>query len=883
MGTPVNGVSQDRGGPNELSRLLQQRLHVVEGGGMSRAVVTDQMRERSSLGSQASTSPRTSLPNGTRPAVVVDRAQPRQFPATYVTRGGYSFPSTQSGSTSPAYPWALAYAGPSSNGGSNHYGSGSLTVPRSGDSLSRSAPGGGSGPNMMLGPGRYSTNSRPVPQVGVRNTVEAFESKRLEKTEAHAQSIQHHLHQCNGLLRQGSELSENTASLLTEINAMKSARSEVEAREAEAKAGMVKAEERAKEYEARFNQEALERRAAKEEVSRLAAENENLRRRDRSHVEAEETLRGENAEFVKQSAAQMSTRSVLEEERNNARLEADKFRQQWIDSEAQAEPFRRKFNEQEAENRDIIILNQQLQLTLEQVSKENQALSSLSGASCSGCRLRATLTKQSASIEELKSAIAGVDSLLEQARRELKQQELRAKRAAIEELHQAMLKKLDEEALKIAIERAIRAGVADEDVQKAQNMLDELLSLTPEEKQLRLDSQHEKARKEEAFTFAKRDRVMELEKLLDELGEGVAWEQWHDSQGRTLLRVAQHLRSERAIKVLEERIERRHPGTMKPAETHRRLSKELPHRMSTTSSQDETGSVVGVEVVVVDGITRQRSRDMSELPSGVGLTRQGSREMARATSGASAGRPSEVSVPAAQHLQLEMTGAMSSTASVPPSPGAAFSRLQSTEDFADGGAIGSAASLQPPSPGLAPPPPSTSWRSWYEDDLPAKSSTAKSSTAPAPVPEETESVPAISRLSVEEEDKLKTEAFRACASGNAERLLEVLDGVPVNVWERWQNKAGKDLEQLCQERGEKCEVCLRVIFKASGRETQIEREYFEEGEHIWVHVKGEVQARQATVMEDTPIEEDLVLIQFWAGYEDSSYVDRGVVSKMYSR
>lgn len=818
--TPINGVSQDLSGQNELTRRLQQRLHIIEGN--NNVTREPPSRERTSLGPPSTVSPRHGVPNGaSQGTVFVARAQPRQ-PATYV-RGGYGFPPPTSGQSSPAYPWPLAYSGPP-NTASNGF-----QAARTSDPLSRSAPG-----SAQL-PARMSTGSTGQRQALVAR-ITATERNLDEACEARKVAYTRHIEECNGILGRGSRLQDESERLLAEVRELGIAKGELSEEMVQAQAQKVRMEHLHEEYQERYAQERKQLIAAKEE---LLAENASLWSKDRVHEEKEEKLLAERTELAEQFHR---ARDATEEERNRYRGEA--------------ETLRREKNDLQAQKRELQADNSRLEALVAQMADELKALQSVSGASCSGCRLRATLTKQSSSIEELSSAIAGVDQLLEQARRELRQQELREKRAAIEELHHAMALKLDEDALFTAIERAQKAGVAQEDIDKAQGQLAELLSLTPEEKARRVAAQVEKARKEEAFTFAKRDRAAELQKLLDDLGEGVAWEKWHDSQGRTLLRVAQQLRSENAIKVLENGVEQKHPGTVKHADVHphhtRRASREAygHHRPSLGSSQDDS-------FVELDGVTRTTSREMmSRQASGQGMER----------------RLSDMGMQEAPTLASQTSG------SIPPSP--METQLFLPDDLAvvasgDGGAVGSTATPQPPSPntGQLVPPPTASWKSWYEDDQPP--SVAQSVLQPVVE----SSGPG--RPTTEEEEKLKTEAFQACARGNADRLLEILDLVPLELWEKWQNKAGKDLEQLCHERGEKCEGCLRVIFKASGRERQVEREYYEEGENVWVHVKGEVQARQATVMEDTPLEEDMVLIKFWAGYDEPEYVDRGIVSKMY--
>ncbi|CAE7769988.1 unnamed protein product, partial [Symbiodinium microadriaticum] len=84
-----------------------------------------------------------------------------------------------------------------------------------------------------------------------------------------------------------------------------------------------------------------------------------------------------------------------------------------------------------------------------------------SGGGGSEGRLRSVMTSQSATISELKSAIASVEAVIEEARREMDRKQLRERRAAYEHLHTAM-DKADEEQLEHAIEAAVSADVDDE-------------------------------------------------------------------------------------------------------------------------------------------------------------------------------------------------------------------------------------------------------------------------------------------------------------------------------------------------------------------------------------------------------------------------------------
>merc|ERR1712039_350553 len=129
-----------------------------------------------------------------------------------------------------------------------------------------------------------------------------------------------------------------------------------------------------------------------------------------------------------------------------------------------------------------------------------------------------------------------------------------------------------------------------------------------------------------------------------------------------------------------------------------------------------------------------------------------------------------------------------------------------------------------------------------------------------------------------EEAEMKLQAFRAVVKDDIATLESILDRIPRKVWERWQNKAGKDLMTLSEERGSK--NAYSSLAKALGLVEELKRESFEERETVWIFKPGEVQPLRATVLEDTPEEADEVLIEYWEGTEGEARVDRCMVRKM---
>ncbi|CAK0893018.1 unnamed protein product, partial [Prorocentrum cordatum] len=102
------------------------------------------------------------------------------------------------------------------------------------------------------------------------------------------------------------------------------------------------------------------------------------------------------------------------------------------------------------------------------------------GAGCSESRLRSVMTSHGSTTAELREAIKATQALLDQAGRELAAKQLRERRAAFEQLHQAMDKE-DEAALEAALVAARAAEVESVDIEKAEAKFEALRSMTDEE------------------------------------------------------------------------------------------------------------------------------------------------------------------------------------------------------------------------------------------------------------------------------------------------------------------------------------------------------------------------------------------------------------------
>lgn len=127
--------------------------------------------------------------------------------------------------------------------------------------------------------------------------------------------------------------------------------------------------------------------------------------------------------------------------------------------------------------------------------------------------------------------------------------------------------------------------------------------------------------------------------------------------------------------------------------------------------------------------------------------------------------------------------------------------------------------------------------------------------------------------------ELRVKAMRAVAHDDLDSLLEVLRCVTTDVWSQWENRAGKDLLTLSQERG--CTNAYSLLAKELGLLRERHRDSFEERESVWVFEVGDVQPKRATVLEDTPQHADAILVEFWDGDADATYVERCLVRKMW--
>lgn len=551
-------------------------------------------------------------------------------------------------------------------------------------------------------------------------------------------------------------------------------------------------------------QEAFEDASAKAE--KACMENEGLRaENERLRLEMSETLekaamdaagfRGQLAKASKLESAMRLDVERLEAALMQATGEAD------ADSLSLRSEIQRMEGEIQTKDNLLQDKSQQLdastnreidtQLKLEAIRLENERLKEASPATAAGSegRLRAVMTSQHVSSDDLKSAIGAVEALIGEAQRELGRSQLRERRAAFEELGAAR-DKADENLIAAAVVKARKVGLDDTDIAKAEEQLLQLRSMTDEQKAARVAREEEAVRKKEAFLLVKKDDIENLQKLISGLDDNVRWMDWRDYAGRTLSRCAQDLRAERVKPVLASLL-----GVNKPA-------------------PDENGGMRSWKAVA-EQAARMRSQSLDEA----------SDESPSSSASNAAGEKPRT-----------------------PSGGGRASSF-----FAGG---------------------STAGLAFYDEaEVPATASTDK------PIPEEAaEPVDTRPDLSDEELVVLKTKAMRAVVQDDPATLEEVFALVREDIWSSWANKAGKTLLLLSEERGSS--LAYGATAKALGLVQEIMRDFFEEREDVWIYLPDDVAPRRATVMQDTPEEDEQILIEYWDGEEKPHHVARAMVRKM---
>ena len=117
------------------------------------------------------------------------------------------------------------------------------------------------------------------------------------------------------------------------------------------------------------------------------------------------------------------------------------------------------------------------------------------------------------------------------------------KRAAFEALFNA-IDSSDVDRLTAALVEGRRVELDEDDLDKAQVKLEELHSLTDEQRAAKSKRELKSKLKEQAFVLVKRNEAGQLEELLEGVDASLNWPDWKDHSGKTLWAVAQERRAE---------------------------------------------------------------------------------------------------------------------------------------------------------------------------------------------------------------------------------------------------------------------------------------------------------------------------------------------------
>eukprot|EP00927_Polykrikos_kofoidii_P079550 TRINITY_DN7632_c0_g1_i2.p1 TRINITY_DN7632_c0_g1~~TRINITY_DN7632_c0_g1_i2.p1 ORF type:complete len:599 (+),score=145.83 TRINITY_DN7632_c0_g1_i2:596-2392(+) len=439
-------------------------------------------------------------------------------------------------------------------------------------------------------------------------------------------------------------------------------------------------------------------------------------------------------------------------------------------------------------------------------------------------RLKAVMTRRTATAGDLEEAILSVESLVEEARRELRASRLRERRAAYEMLLSAISKE-DEEDLEKAIAASVLAQVDTEDILKGECKLLELRALTPEQRADKARRQLVTKLKKDAYLYVKRDNEEQLQACLESLPEEVRWQDFRDYAGRSLWKCAQDMRVMRVQKYLAQKLGIEIPeGSGAAPRLAKRQSSHVKDLLGLSRQTSDGAESVEAGTPVVSPksghpISLAHAQESGDVPADHG---QGV---------------------AAENLKVQAAGATPPAVASNASPQKA---VKSPEK--------SAASL----PKAMPSTPSRGQEFGNMRVLSSRSPVVLNGN--------------------ESHDELKAKAMRAVAQDDVEALEAMLKTVPVEVWSKWMNKASKDLVTLSQERGSAEAYCM--LARELGIIKDMSRDTFEEGETIWVFEPGEVMAKRASVLEDTPEEAEDVLVEYWDGDEPPLRVERCLIMKM---
>jgi len=486
---------------------------------------------------------------------------------------------------------------------------------------------------------------------------------------------------------------------------------------------------------------------------------------------------------------------------------------------------RKKYAELSAESTRLREENEALQLENKRVLAEIAERSSaeFDASQLPESRLRVALTTRSTTTAELQEAILAVESVVDEARRELAASLLRDRRAAFERLYAAIAADDDELGLEDAIEQAREAQLDAEDIEKGVKKLDGMRSMSLEERSAKLERQNVVRRKRDAFLHVKRDDVGSLRSLIEEIDERVRWQEWKDYAGRTLWRCSQDLHASRVQEYLapklglpiskEVDVKPRYSRTSIAPAPQEEDAREKPRRQSVEHPRRVSHDLRRVSV---DGSTN--------APAPVAKTV--SRDNSERQLGANHRTPDRVQ------------GRRNAIKKKDPAP----SEVQKT----------------------APPVKRTTIVNLLPEDVGEPSSSSRTIRHQ------------LTKANLVEDFRAK--ALRAVAQNDCDTLGEVLSCVSVDEWSKWENKAGQNLVTLSEVR--RSSGAYAMLAGAMGLLKELPRQSFEEKETVWVFEQGEVMPRRATVLEVTAQDAETVPVEFWDGDAPSVYVERCLVRKM---
>mmetsp|Transcript_41226 Transcript_41226/g.109098 ORF Transcript_41226/g.109098 Transcript_41226/m.109098 type:complete len:641 (-) Transcript_41226:582-2504(-) len=581
---------------------------------------------------------------------------------------------------------------------------------------------------------------------------------------------------------------------------------------------------------------------ARTEVPELFAQNGRLR--------SENGLLREEVSRLKAKLSQCGTPNLGDTQLENARLQGELQRLQ--------NTLALSARDSECERKKLL--------------EENERLRSDLAAACgSGAesRLRTALTKRSTN-EELRSAIQGCHALVHEAERELAAAAFRERRAAFENLHSAIAAD-DETRLEVALVQARLAEVEEEDLEKGEAKLSELRTLTPEQRAQKRTRLETTKRKKDAFFFVKKDDVESLRALLDSCCE-VRWRDWKDHAGRSLFRCAQELQ---ALCVQEFLASVQQETELLPSVQPR--VREVQHAPPPEVQQQKLQEPLDASSKPSRCLGRSRQSAKTAAQSLDELERKLTENMGKVDADSLKTMLKEVEEIENLIEKLDIVddeGCQSETEDLVKE---VFEVLVSEAEQGGTDSAKVCPDVRQELPterldacdlrGETRATRSTLWNDGIGWSSPC-----------AQIPIEKPQVPTQVSCAEEDEEVLRTKALRSVARDDCDALAEVLAAVDVEVWSKWQNKAGQDLVVLSETRGSTGAYSL--LASALGLLQEPSREVFGEKDTVWVFFAGEVMPRRATVLEDVPEDSDEIPLEFWDGDVLSGKVDRCLVRKM---